>query len=146
MAKAIRERVTTIKRQREKLRRQSEEAQRRSQEEVIEEEPEPAPEAEPSVSNAPPPKPLVETPVSTPTQAPPIVTVSGPVSLPANESLDSGFNASFATEPEEADADQRQHFNIRHGSYSSATCEFLCGGIDVPHWICEMFLKHLELL
>ncbi|KAI2666463.1 Serine/threonine-protein kinase WNK4 [Labeo rohita] len=107
VAKAIRDRVTAIKRQREKLRRQ--------------EEPEPSLEAEPSVSNPPTPKPPVETPVSTSTQTPPTVTVSGPVSLPANESLDSGFNASFATEPEEPDADQRQHFNIRHASYSSAT-------------------------
>ncbi|XP_056608680.1 serine/threonine-protein kinase WNK4 isoform X2 [Triplophysa dalaica] len=125
VAKAIRDRVTTIKRQREKLRRVAEEVQRRRQEEVIEEEPEPepAPEAEPSVSNPPPPKPLVETPVSTQTQAPPTVTVSGPVSLPANKSLDSGFNASFVTEPEEADADQQQHFNIRHSSHSSATSD-----------------------
>lgn len=129
MAKAIRDRVTTIKRQREKLRRQAEEAQRRRQEEVIEEEPEPILEAEPSVSNPPAPKPPVETPVSTPTQAPPTVTVSGPISLPANESLDSGFNASFATEPEEPDADQRQHFNIRHASYSSATCKFVYSSI-----------------
>ncbi|XP_050959459.1 serine/threonine-protein kinase WNK4 [Labeo rohita] len=109
VAKAIRDRVTAIKRQREKLRRQ--------------EEPEPSLEAEPSVSNPPTPKPPVETPVSTSTQTPPTVTVSGPVSLPANESLDSGFNASFATEPEEPDADQRQHFNIRHASYSSATSD-----------------------
>ncbi|XP_058625929.1 serine/threonine-protein kinase WNK4 isoform X2 [Onychostoma macrolepis] len=100
VAKAIRDRVTTIKRQREKLRRQSEEAQRRRQEE-----------------------PPVDMPVSTLTQAPPTVTVSGPISLPANESLDSGFNASFATEPEEPDTDQRQHFNIRHASYSSATSD-----------------------
>ncbi|XP_073689555.1 serine/threonine-protein kinase WNK4 [Garra rufa] len=123
VAKAIRDRVTAIKRQREKLRRQAEEAQRRRPEEVIEEEPEPSLEVEPSVSNPPTPKPPVETPVSTTTQAPPTVTVSGPVSLPANESMDSGFNASFATEPEEPDADQRQHFNIRHASYSSATSD-----------------------
>ncbi|XP_043085309.1 serine/threonine-protein kinase WNK4 isoform X2 [Puntigrus tetrazona] len=123
VAKAIRDRVTAIKRQREKLRRQAEEAQRRRQEEVIEEEPEPVIESEPSVSNPPAPKPPVEMPVSTPIQAPPTVTVSGPISQPANESLDSGFNASFATEPEEPDADQRQHFNIRHSSYSSATSD-----------------------
>lgn len=129
MAKAIRDRVTTIKRQREKLRRQAEETQRRRQEEVIEEEPEPILEAEPSVSNPPAPKPPVETPVSTPTQAPPTVTVSGPISLPANESLDSGFNASFATEPEEPEVDQRQHFNIHHTSYSSATCKFVYSSV-----------------
>lgn len=126
MAKAIRDRVTVIKRQREKLRRQAEEAQRRQQEEVIEEEPESSLEAEPSVSNPPTLKLHVATPVSTPTQAPPTVTVSGPISLSANESLDSGFNASFATEPEEPDADQQQHFNIRHASFSSATCKFVC--------------------
>uniref|UniRef100_A0A673GWY9 Serine/threonine-protein kinase WNK4 n=1 Tax=Sinocyclocheilus rhinocerous TaxID=307959 RepID=A0A673GWY9_9TELE len=73
VAKAIRDRVTAIKRQREKLRRQ-----------------EPILEAEPSVSNPPAPKPPVET---------------------------------FATEPEEPDADQRQHFNIRRSSYSSATSD-----------------------
>uniref|UniRef100_A0A671LTC3 non-specific serine/threonine protein kinase n=1 Tax=Sinocyclocheilus anshuiensis TaxID=1608454 RepID=A0A671LTC3_9TELE len=127
VAKAIRDRVTAIKRQREKLRRQAEEAQRRRQEEVIEEEP--ILEAEPSVSNPPASKPPVETPVSVPTQALPTVTVSGPISLPANESLDSGFNASFATEPEEPDADQRQHFNIRRSSYSSATCKFVYSSI-----------------
>lgn len=132
VAKAIRDRVTAIKRQREKLRRQAEEVQRRRQEEVIEEEPEPSLEAEPSVSNPPAPKPPVETPVSTPTQAPPTVTVSGPVSLPANESVDSGFNASFATEPEEPDADQRQHFNIRHASCSSATSDCETDGYLSP--------------
>lgn len=126
VAKAIRDRVTAIKRHREKLRRQAEEVQRRRQEEVIEEEPEPSLEPESSVSSPPAPKPPIETPVSTPTQAPPTVMVSGPISLPANESLDSGFNASFATEPEEPDADQQQHFNLRHASYSSATCEFFC--------------------
>ncbi|XP_051571261.1 serine/threonine-protein kinase WNK4-like isoform X1 [Myxocyprinus asiaticus] len=123
VAKAIRDRVTAIMRQREKLRRQAEEAQKRHQEEVIEEEPEPTPEAEPSVSNPSAPKPPVETPTSTPTQALPTVTVSGPVSLPANKSVDSGFNASFTTEPEEPDADQRQHFNICHASYSSAASD-----------------------
>uniref|UniRef100_A0A8C1WCY2 Serine/threonine-protein kinase WNK4 n=1 Tax=Cyprinus carpio TaxID=7962 RepID=A0A8C1WCY2_CYPCA len=73
VAKAIRDRVTVIKRQREKLRRQ---------------EPESSLEAEPSVSNPP--------------------TLKLPV-------------ATFATEPEEPDADQQQHFNIRHASFSSAT-------------------------
>ncbi|XP_051994343.1 serine/threonine-protein kinase WNK4-like [Xyrauchen texanus] len=123
VAKAIRDRVTTIKRQREKLRRQAEETQKRCQEEVIEEELEPTPEAESLVSNAATTKPPVEMPISTPTQAPPTVTVSGPVSLPVNESVDSGFNAIFTTEPEEPDADQRQHFNIRHASYSSAASD-----------------------
>ncbi|XP_026065895.1 serine/threonine-protein kinase WNK4-like [Carassius auratus] len=123
VAKAIRDRVTAIKRQREKLRRQAEETQRQRKEEVIEEEPEPSLEAEPSVYNPLTLKPPVETPVSTPSQAPPTVTVSGPISLSANESLDSGFNASFATEPEEPDAEQQQHFNIHHASYSSATSD-----------------------
>ncbi|XP_055050474.2 serine/threonine-protein kinase WNK4 isoform X2 [Misgurnus anguillicaudatus] len=123
VAKAIRDRVTTTKRQREKLRRQAEEVQRRRQEEVIEEEPESTVEIEPSVSSPPPPKPLTETPTSTTTQAPPTVTVSGPVTFPANESMDSGFNASFATESEEPDADQRRHFNIHNASYSSATSD-----------------------
>ncbi|XP_067268660.1 serine/threonine-protein kinase WNK4 isoform X2 [Pseudorasbora parva] len=137
VAKAIRDRVTAIKRQREKLRRQAEEVQRRCQEEVIEEEPEPSLEAEPPVSNPPAPKPPVETAVYTPIQAPPTVTVSGPISLPANESLDSGFNASFATEPEEPDADQRQHFNIRHASYSSATSDCETDGYLSPSGLQE---------
>ncbi|XP_067237749.1 serine/threonine-protein kinase WNK4 isoform X2 [Chanodichthys erythropterus] len=137
VAKAIRDRVTAIKRQREKLRRQAEEVQRRRQEEVIEEEPEPSLETESSVSNPAAPKPPVETPISTPIQAPPTVTVSGPISLPANESLDSGFNASFATEPEEPDADQRQHFNIRHASYSSATSDCETDGYLSPSGLQE---------
>lgn len=124
VAKAIRDRVTTIKRQREKLRRHVEEELIRRQEEVIEEEPEPSLETESLVSSAPALRPPVETLVSALTQVPPTVTVSGPTPLPTNESLDSGFNASFATEPEEpADTEQRQHFNIRHASYSSATSD-----------------------
>ncbi|XP_030649325.1 serine/threonine-protein kinase WNK4 [Chanos chanos] len=127
VAKAIRDRVTSIKRQREKLRRQAEEAQRRRQEEVIEEEPEPeqAPESEHPVS-VPAQNPALkssETPASTPAQTPPTVTVSGPAPSPAVGSMDSGINASFTTEPEEPETDQQLHYNIRHASYSSATSD-----------------------
>lgn len=131
VAKAIRDRVTAIKRQREKLRRQSEDAQRRQQEEVIEEEPEPSPETEPPPPNPVPPQPQPqpqsqpssETPLSTVVQTPPTVTVSGPVPSTTNSSMDSGINASFATEPEDPEAEHRQHYNIRHASYSSATSD-----------------------
>lgn len=127
VAKAIRDRVTAIKRQREKLRRLAEEEQRRQQEEVIEEEPEPIPEMEPQpVINPPPhqPQPSPETTMSTPAQTPPTVTVSGPAPSTTNSSMDSGINASFATEPDDPETEQRQHYNIRHASYSSATCKW----------------------
>ncbi|XP_022523704.2 serine/threonine-protein kinase WNK4 [Astyanax mexicanus] len=129
VAKAIRDRVTTIKRQREKLRRQAEEAQRRQQEEVIEEEPEPSAETEPPPPNPPPlqpqtqPQPSPETLLSTAVPTPPTVTVSGPGLSTANSSMDSGINASFATEPEDPETEHRQHYNIRHASYSSATSD-----------------------
>ncbi|TRY96481.1 hypothetical protein DNTS_031532 [Danionella cerebrum] len=111
VAKAIRDRVTAIKRQREKLRRQANEEVRRCQEEVIEEEPEPCVEAEPPAFT-------LDTPVL---QAPPTVTVSGPVSLPESESR---LSANLATEPEESpDPDERLHFSIRHDSCSSATSD-----------------------
>ncbi|XP_017556055.1 serine/threonine-protein kinase WNK4 [Pygocentrus nattereri] len=125
VAKAIRDRVTAIKRQREKLRRLAEEQQRRQKEEVIEEEPEPVPETEPPAPNPPPlePQPSPQIPVSTSAQTPPTVTVSGPVPSTTNSSMDSGINASFTTEPEDPEAEQQQHYNIRHASYSSATSD-----------------------
>ncbi|XP_028843026.1 serine/threonine-protein kinase WNK4 isoform X2 [Denticeps clupeoides] len=120
VAKAIRDRVTAIKRQREKQRRQAEEAQRRHQE-GIEEEPDPPPETDT------PPKTQSQQPsasaITLQPQTPPTLTVSGPLPSPANGSMDSGINASFATEPDDAELDQRQHYNIRHASYSSATSD-----------------------
>ncbi|XP_066515362.1 serine/threonine-protein kinase WNK4-like, partial [Hoplias malabaricus] len=124
VAKAIRDRVTAIKRQREKLRRLAEETQRKQQEEVIDEELEPIPETELPAPNPPPPipQPSVETPISSLAQTPPTVTVSGPVPSTTNSSMDSGINASFTTEPEDPET-ERQHYNIRHASYSSATSD-----------------------
>ncbi|XP_066530540.1 serine/threonine-protein kinase WNK4 isoform X2 [Hoplias malabaricus] len=124
VAKAIRDRVTAIKRQREKLRRLAEETQRKQQEEVIDEELEPIPETEIPAPNPPPqiPQPSVETPLSSLAQTPPTVTVSGPVPSTTNSSMDSGINASFTTEPEDPET-ERQHYNIRHASYSSATSD-----------------------
>ncbi|KAL2100559.1 hypothetical protein ACEWY4_002320 [Coilia grayii] len=142
VAKAIRERVTAIKRQRDKRRRQAEEAQRRRQEGVIEEEPEPPPDTEPpataTVTTA-----SVATPTTTPVPAsqtppsasstsvppPPTLTVSGPrpspthtpAPSPASCSVDSGINASFATEPDDPEPEQPELFALRHASYSSAT-------------------------
>nr|XP_046160381.1 serine/threonine-protein kinase WNK4-like [Oncorhynchus gorbuscha] len=127
VAKAIRERATAIKRQREKQRRIAEEALRQQQETVIEEEAESAPEPEP-----PTPKPQIALPIkppnpatvsSAPNQTPTTPTVSRPVMSVTNSSVDSGINASFTAETEEQEADQRLHYNIRHASYSSATSD-----------------------
>ncbi|XP_036397337.1 serine/threonine-protein kinase WNK4 [Megalops cyprinoides] len=115
VAKAIRDRVAAIKRQREKQRRQAEELKKKKQEEVIEEEPE-----------AEPPSPGLQSQTSessTPAQSPPAVTSSCPGASPANGSVDSGINASFPAEPEEPEADQHQHYHIRHTSCSSATSD-----------------------
>lgn len=125
VAKAIRDRVSAIKRQREKLRRLADEDQRRRRDEVIEEEPESVPEAEPPVPNLPSLQPQMSTEsgVFSPVQMTPTVTVSAPLLSTANSSMDSGINASFTTEPEELDAEHQPHFNIHQASYSSATCK-----------------------
>ncbi|XP_070958009.1 serine/threonine-protein kinase WNK4-like [Oncorhynchus clarkii lewisi] len=126
VAKAIRDRATAIKRQREKQRRMAEEALRQQQETVIEEEPELAPEPEP-----PTPKPQIALPIkqsnpapvsAPPAQSPPTPTPRPVISV-ANSSVDSGINASFTAETEEQEADQRLHYNIRHASSSSATSD-----------------------
>ncbi|XP_017309995.1 serine/threonine-protein kinase WNK4 isoform X4 [Ictalurus punctatus] len=125
VAKAIRDRVSAIKRQREKLRRLADEDQRRRRDEVIEEEPESVPEAEPPVPNLPSLQPQMSTEsgVFSPVQMTPTVTVSAPLLSTANSSMDSGINASFTTEPEELDAEHQPHFNIHQASYSSATSD-----------------------
>ncbi|XP_064172571.1 serine/threonine-protein kinase WNK4 isoform X1 [Anguilla rostrata] len=150
VAKAIRDRVTTIKRHREKHRRQAEELNKRKEKEVIEEEPELAAELDPSTrprlnsqaSEGPSPAPVPATAptpapalapapplaaVSSPPSAsilnPPVLTISAPTPSPVNESLDSGINSSFVAEPEEPEVDQHQHFHIRHTSFSSATSD-----------------------
>ncbi|XP_069373251.1 serine/threonine-protein kinase WNK4 isoform X2 [Paralichthys olivaceus] len=106
VAKAIRDRVSTIKRQREKLRRQAEEKKRKKQEqEAIEEEPEPqlfSPKVREVVA--------AESP--TPALTPP---------APVTSSADSGVSSNYPAEPEEPEADQ--HFHIRHNSLSSANSD-----------------------
>ncbi|KAK3532636.1 hypothetical protein QTP86_027367 [Hemibagrus guttatus] len=125
VAKAIRDRVTAIKRQREKLRKLVDEEQRRRQDEVIEEEPESVPEVEPPVSNLPSLQPQMsaESGVFSPVQMTPTVTVSAPLLSTANSSMDSGINASFTTEPEELDTEHHPHYHIRQACYSSATSD-----------------------
>ncbi|XP_060752930.1 serine/threonine-protein kinase WNK1 isoform X2 [Tachysurus vachellii] len=125
VAKAIRDRVTAIKRQREKLRRLVDEEQKRRQDEVIEEEPETVPEAEPRVSNLQSlhPQMSAESGVFSPVQMTPTVTVSAPLLSTANSSMDSGINASFTTEPEEPDTEHHAHYHIRQACYSSATSD-----------------------
>lgn len=123
VAKAIRDRVTAIKRQREKLRRQAEEQKKKQEQEAIEEEPEPQS-----------PSPKVSEPVAaespTPAQTPPT-----PILSPVNSSVDSGVSSNFPAEPEEPEADQ--HFHIRHNSCSSANCE---QHSITSHWpFCECF-------
>ncbi|KAJ8364763.1 hypothetical protein SKAU_G00135940 [Synaphobranchus kaupii] len=115
VAKAIRDRVTAIKRQREKKRRQAEELKKKKQEEVIEEEPEFELHS-PGLQS--------RTPESlAPTQSPLALTSSCPAPSLANVSTDSGINATFLAEPEEPEADQHQHYHIRHTSCSSATSD-----------------------
>nr|XP_057934118.1 serine/threonine-protein kinase WNK4 isoform X3 [Doryrhamphus excisus] len=101
VAKAIRDRVTAIKRQREKLRRQAEEQRRKR--EAIEEEPEPSSPA----PATPPPRPPGHTP--------------SPLLSPVTSSADSGVGSSYPAEPEEPEADQ--HFDLRHNSLSSANSD-----------------------
>ncbi|XP_028332977.1 serine/threonine-protein kinase WNK4 [Gouania willdenowi] len=94
VAKAIRDRVATIKRQREKLRRQAEERRKLQAQEAIEEEPE----------------------LQLPSPTPP-----APVLYPVTSSVDSGVSSSYPAEPEEPEADQ--HFHARHNSLSSANSD-----------------------
>lgn len=109
VAKAIRDRVTIIKRQREKLRRQAEERKKKQEQEAIEEEPEPQL-FSPRVSD------IVAAESPTPAFTPP-----APVLSPVTSSVDSGVSSNYPAEPEEPEADQ--HFHIRHTSLSSANCE-----------------------
>lgn len=111
VAKAMRDRVTAIKRQREKHRRLAEEQQqkKKKKEEIIEEEPElSSPKSTIQMS---------ENPAPFPVQAPPTPGIPEPVS----GSSDSGIIGSFPPEPEEPEADQ--HFHIHHTSCSSTTCK-----------------------
>ncbi|KAF5903657.1 serine/threonine-protein kinase WNK4-like, partial [Clarias magur] len=140
VAKAIRDRVTAIKRQREKLRRLADEEQRRRQDAVIEEEPESVPESDPPLSNLPPLQLQMsaESGVFSPVQMTPTVTVSAPLLSTANSSMDSGINASFTTEPEELDAEHQAHYNIRQACYSSATSDCETDGYLSPSGLQEL--------
>ncbi|XP_053703361.1 serine/threonine-protein kinase WNK4 isoform X1 [Synchiropus splendidus] len=102
VAKSIRDRVTTIKRQREKLRRQA--AEQKRKQEAIEEEPEPQ-QLSPKVGE-----------VETPTLA---LTPPAPVLSPVTSSADSGVSSSYPAEPEEPEADQ----HLRHNSLSSVNSD-----------------------
>ncbi|XP_044035883.1 serine/threonine-protein kinase WNK4 isoform X2 [Siniperca chuatsi] len=109
VAKAIRDRVTAIKRQREKLRRQAEERKKKQEQEAIEEEPEHQPPL-PKISD----RVAAESP--TPALTPPT-----PILSPVTSSVDSGVSSNYPAEPEEPEADQ--HFHIRHNSLSSANSD-----------------------
>ncbi|KAM4526030.1 serine/threonine-protein kinase WNK4 isoform 2-T2 [Fundulus diaphanus] len=109
VAKAIRDRVTAIKRQRDKLRRQAEERQKKEAQEVIEEEPEPQPPS-PKVNDV-----AVAEPVT------PALTPQAPISSPITSSADSGVSSTYPAEPEEPEADQ--HFHVRRNSLSSANSD-----------------------
>ncbi|GAA6214546.1 serine/threonine-protein kinase WNK4 isoform X2 [Lates japonicus] len=109
VAKAIRDRVTAIKRQREKLRRQAEERKKKLEQEAIEEEPEPHPPS-PKVSDVV----AAESPI-------PALTPPAPILSPVTSSVDSGVSSNYPAEPEEPEADQ--HFHIRHNSLSSANSD-----------------------
>lgn len=112
VAKAMRDRVTAIKRQRERQRRIREE-EKKKQEETIEEEPEsllPKPTGQ-----------SFDSPASSPVLFPPILPLHDrPAGSPVI-SPDYAINGGFLQEPEEPEADQ--HFHIRHTSYSSVACE-----------------------
>ncbi|TNN84846.1 Serine/threonine-protein kinase WNK4 [Liparis tanakae] len=109
VARAIRDRVAVIKRQREKLRRGAEERKKKQEREATEEEAE-APRPVTKVSDV--------VARESPTPAP---TPAAPVLSPVTSSVDSGVSSNYPAEPEEPEADQ--HFHIRHNSLSSANCE-----------------------
>ncbi|XP_062269763.1 serine/threonine-protein kinase WNK4 isoform X1 [Platichthys flesus] len=111
VAKAIRDRVSAIKRQREKLRRLSEEKKRKKlEQEAIEEEPEPQL-LSPKVREVA----AAESP--TPAMTPP-----APIVSPVTSSADSGVSSNYPAEPEEPEADQHFH-HIRHNSLSSVNSD-----------------------
>ncbi|XP_054860147.1 serine/threonine-protein kinase WNK4 isoform X1 [Amphiprion ocellaris] len=104
VAKAIRDRVTAIKRQRDKLRRQAEERKKKQAQEAIEEE------LETKTGD------VVAADSPTPALTPP-----APILSPVTSSVDSGVSSSYPAEPEEPEADQ--HFHVRHNSLSSANSD-----------------------
>lgn len=109
VAKAIRDRVAAIKRQRAKLRRLAEERKKKQEREALEEEAE-INSALHKVSDVV----ARESPI-------PALTSPAPLLSPVTSSVDSGVSSNYPAEPEEPEADQ--HFYIRHNSLSSANCE-----------------------
>ncbi|TSL75273.1 Serine/threonine-protein kinase WNK4 [Bagarius yarrelli] len=120
VAKAMRDRVTAIKRQRERQRRMREE-EKKKQEETIDGEPE-----------SPLPKPTAQVldSTSSPVQIPPTLPLHDPPAVSPVISPDYGNSGAFLQEPEEPEADQ--HFHIRHTSYSSITSDCETDGYLSP--------------
>ncbi|XP_061563647.1 serine/threonine-protein kinase WNK4 [Cololabis saira] len=110
VAKAIRDRVTTIKRQREKLRRLAEERKKKQAQEAIDEEPEAQLLLSPKASDG------LALECSIPALSP-----LAPILSPVTSSADSGVSSSCPAEPDEPEGDQ--HFHDRHNSLSSATSD-----------------------
>lgn len=121
VAKAIRDRVTIIKRQREKLRRQAEERKKKQAQEAIEEEPEHQA-ASPKVNDV--------VAADSPIPLTPLTPLA-PVLSPVTSSVDSGVSTHYPAEPEEPEVDQ--HFQVRHNSLSSANCKLS----DITSIYCE---------
>ncbi|XP_051530902.1 serine/threonine-protein kinase WNK4-like isoform X2 [Myxocyprinus asiaticus] len=113
VAKAMRDRVTAIKRQREKHRRLADEQQQKQKQETTEEEPEPP---SPKSNGQ-----MLENPAPSPVQVLPSPLILKPMCSPVIGSTDSGINGTFPPEPEEPEADQ--HFHIRHTSCSSTSSD-----------------------
>ncbi|KAK1881087.1 Serine/threonine-protein kinase WNK4, partial [Dissostichus eleginoides] len=109
VAKAIRDRVAAIKRQREKLRRLAEERKKKQEREALEEEAEIN-----SVLHKVSDVVARESPI-------PALTSPAPLLSPVTSSVDSGVSSNYPAEPEEPEADQ--HFHIRHNSLSSANSD-----------------------
>lgn len=99
VAKAVRDRVAAVKRQREKLRRRAEERRRMEEQEATEGEEEEEEEEE-RVAHAPPP-----------------AVSPAPCPSPVTSSADSGVGSSHPAEVEEAETERR------HNSLSSLNCE-----------------------
>ncbi|XP_060795438.1 serine/threonine-protein kinase WNK4 isoform X2 [Neoarius graeffei] len=121
VAKAMRDRVTAIKRQRERQRRIRDE-EKKKQEEMIEEEPEsslPKPTGQ-----------VLDSPISSPLQISPTLPLHDPPAVSPGISLDYRITGGFLQEPEEPEADQ--HFHICHTSYSSITSDCETDGYLSP--------------
>ncbi|XP_066519799.1 serine/threonine-protein kinase WNK4 [Hoplias malabaricus] len=130
VAKAMRDRVTSLKRQRERQRRLEEEQKKKEQEEELEpSSPRPVGRAPGSLASSP-----VQIPPTQTTPLTPLAPLSPrlperPAASPANSPDHSGHRG-FAQELEEPEADQ--HFHFRHTSYSSVTSDCETDGYLSP--------------